>query len=99
LFLFDPSTMRRLGEHGGLVTRRLTTGSSTEILRESRHYAVTQGRVLPADLAARTATVERSWAEPRRSRLFDHLVAPLAVAARLVGRGDVMEVEFAAAAA
>lgn len=97
LCLFDPRTIRLAGDKAGLRARRIATGSTSRMLAESRHYAVAQGAVLPEDLALRTELVGRAWRQPRRSRWYRDATAPLALFAALTGRGDLMEVEFAAA--
>ena len=98
LFLFDPRTIRLASDQAGLRVRRIVTRSTPETLRESRRYAATQGQVLPADLARRTAIVERSWRQTHRFRTYRDLMTPLTLLTALAGRGDVMDVELGAAA-
>ena len=94
LHLFDPHTLRLLGQRAGLAVHKVATRAEPSTLCASRHYTATQGQVLPANLAERTAIIERSWRQWPRARLSRALLTPLAVMAALAGRGDVLEAEF-----
>jgi hypothetical protein len=92
--LFDPRTIRLLGAQAGLRPARVSTLSEPRMLCESRHYARTQGPVLPGDLEERRRIVARSAREKREYRGFKRLVRPLAAASAWFERGDILEADF-----
>lgn len=94
LVLFDPDTLRRLGGKVGLVTHAVVTHSMPRMLCESRHYAATQGEVLPKGFEARRELLQTSAKSKSRYRAFRKLVSPLTLLCAVIGRGDIMEAEF-----
>lgn len=99
LTLFDPDTIRQLGRRAGLRTARVRTLSETYAFTESRHYAETQGRELPADLDARRALLRSSEERRASHKAFKKMVSPLARAACARNRGELLEAEFTRAPA
>jgi 2-polyprenyl-3-methyl-5-hydroxy-6-metoxy-1,4-benzoquinol methylase len=94
LMLFNPTTMRRLGERAGLTVRRVVTRSSPPILCDSRHYARTQGTTLPPDLPRRAEILAASARAKPSRRVYRKLIAPLAAVYTLADRGDVLEADL-----
>ena len=92
--LFDPRTIRLLARRAGLQPRRVATRPDPRTLSESRHYAHTQGYVLPRGASARAALLARAARAERPSHWRRDLFAPLAAVAAWVGRGDVLEAEL-----
>ena len=94
LLLFEPRSMRLLAERTGLGVRRLVTRSDVRCLCNSRHYARTQGALLPDEIERRRAVLAESRRNTARQPLFKQLVRPLAAFGTLVGRGEVIEAEL-----
>ncbi len=94
LVLFDPRTIRLLGEKAGLKPERVATQSDPTWYCQSRHYVKTQGHVLPQTLEERRRIVEESSRAREEYRGFRKLVRPLAKASTWFGLGDVLEAEF-----
>jgi len=95
IVLFNPHTMQLLGQKAGLTMYKVVTRSVARILCESRHYAVTQGKNLPKDLARRKTILAESARAKQPYRGYRRLVSPLTLLFAMLGRGDIMEVEFA----
>ena len=93
-YLFDPHTIRLLGERAGLRLRGVAAQSAPRLLCESRHYARTQGPVLPPGLDARRAILARSRETKQPYHGFRRIVRPLTWLLALLGRGDRMEARF-----
>jgi 2-polyprenyl-3-methyl-5-hydroxy-6-metoxy-1,4-benzoquinol methylase len=88
LHLFDERTLALAAEGAGLSIDRIETRSSAESLRMSRRYALAE-KTGPRDGTARDFFA----AEPR-DRWFRTLVSPLAGAAALAGRGEILEADL-----
>jgi 2-polyprenyl-3-methyl-5-hydroxy-6-metoxy-1,4-benzoquinol methylase len=87
LHLFDAGTLVRTCESAGLSVVSIRSEASARVLASSRHYARTQGPVLPPGHAARAAALARSR-EQAPSRRFRRAVRPLAAAAASLGYGE-----------
>ena len=96
LFLFDPQTIRRLAVSAGLRAVRVVTRSSPQVLRDSRHYASTQGYRLPPGVAHRRALLAESARRPKPPKAYRDLMSPLTYVASLFGRGDTLEADLRA---
>ncbi len=94
LMLFNPRTLRILGERAGLTVRKIVTKPETRLLCESRHYLETQGRELPASLAERRRIVEDSSRAKKSYKGYKKLVQPLAAVNAWRQRGEVLEAEL-----
>jgi 2-polyprenyl-3-methyl-5-hydroxy-6-metoxy-1,4-benzoquinol methylase len=94
LLLFDPRSIRRLGEEAGLRPTRLRTPAGARQLWGSRHYRRAQGLVLPEDPEARLQLIADSRDVPRRRGLSRRLVRLASLAASAVRRGEELEVDF-----
>jgi 2-polyprenyl-3-methyl-5-hydroxy-6-metoxy-1,4-benzoquinol methylase len=94
LMLFNPATMRRLGQRAGLTVRRIVSESSAPILCASRHYARTQGATLPPGLPRRAEILAAAARSKTPDRLYRKLIAPVVALYALSGRGDILEAEF-----
>lgn len=87
LHLFDARTLVRASELAGLSVESLRSRPSARVLAASRHYARTQGAVLPPGLAARSAVLARSREEAPSPR-FRRSVRPVAWVAAWLGYGE-----------
>ena len=94
LMLFDPKTIRRLGEKAGLSPTRVFTPAEPRMYAESRHYVVTQGQELPAELDERARVIETSIERKEEHRGYRRLIQPLAAVGSWFGRGEILEAEF-----
>jgi 2-polyprenyl-3-methyl-5-hydroxy-6-metoxy-1,4-benzoquinol methylase len=89
LHLFDAATLTQACESAGLAVRRLRSVSSSRVLAWSRHYARSQGPVLPPGLAARAAALERSR-EEIPGPAYRRLIRPVATLAAWLGWGETL---------
>jgi 2-polyprenyl-3-methyl-5-hydroxy-6-metoxy-1,4-benzoquinol methylase len=94
LMLFDPKTIRMLGEKAGLSPVRIATLAEPRMLCESRHYVLTQGKELPGNLEERRRVIEESIQKKEEHRGFRRLARPLTTVSSWFGRGDILEAEF-----
>ncbi len=95
LHLFDAGTLRRLAGRAGLVVARLSSRPSARVLAASRHYARTQGPLLPPGHAPRAAVLARSRQEAP-SRSFRRAVRPAARAFAWLGLGETLHAQLMA---
>ena len=93
LMLFDPDTIRGLGERAGLRPGRVRTSALPRLVEESQHLLEAQGARLPADPQARRDLVQATGPR-RRFRLRRLALAPFVHLSALVGAGDLLEAEF-----
>lgn len=94
LMLFSPRTIERLASQSGLRMRRRRTVPAARTLADSRHFARTQGPVLPDLLDERREVIERSARGKSSHRIWRSLVQLPGRLAALTSRGEVLEVEL-----
>ena len=93
LHLFDARCLARLAERAGLVVARVSSRPSARVLAASRHYARTQGPLLPPGHASRAAVLARSR-EEEPSRGFRRAVRPAAQVLAWLGLGETLRAEL-----
>jgi SAM-dependent methyltransferase len=94
LLLFDPRSIRTLGESTGLRTVRLSTSAGPRQLWGSHHYRRAQGVDLPAGLEERRTLIEATRNVPKRRGLKRLLIRLASSVASLARRGEEIEVDF-----
>jgi 2-polyprenyl-3-methyl-5-hydroxy-6-metoxy-1,4-benzoquinol methylase len=98
LHLFDSHALDELARRVGLVVEKTVSEASPRVLAASRHYARTQGPVLPPGLAARAAALSRS-AEEEMGRGFVRAIRPAAHVLAWLGFGETLRAQLAHAPA
>ena len=93
LHLFDSHSLEALARRSGLAEEKTATEASPRVLAASRHYARTQGPVLPPGLSARAAALARS-AEEEMGRGFVRAIRPLAHGLAWLGLGETLRAQL-----
>ncbi len=95
LHLFDENTLARLARQAGLTVLGIASESSARVLAQSRHYARSQGPMLPPGFAARSAALARSREDDTGSPGFRRAIRPLARLAAWAGYGENLRARLA----
>ena len=94
LLLFDPRSIRTLGDKAGLRPTRLSTSAGARQLWGSHHYKHAQGVDLPQDLEERRELIAGTQSAPKRRGLKRLLVRLVSFVASIFRCGEALEVEF-----